>query len=199
MLFRSAESPPRVYSLPLPDVQQHVSVEADFGLCQELAELDGVDSGYCLSWILAYPEAPLVPMFNNGRELSLREQYWLGVNPTVSNTFDLAVTRFAIDSETNLHLTVRMALNGAKMTALSGSVLKLRAKARLSDPEWTMLAQFSLTEASFDSAKQCSLVVPNPFGFIMAGEDPKALFFSWAVDPEDVRVVVRPLVNESAP
>jgi len=182
----------KTYNLPLPGLEQNVDVLVDIALRSDLSEAEG--NSNILDWILSFNDTELVPMYYNGRQLRLEEQYWLNANPTVSNTFVLAITRFEIDPGTNFHLTVKMALNDEKLTTLQGqAVLKLQAKRTLVEANWTMMAQYSLTSASFDANKTCRLYVPNPFNFILSDFDPRNLLLRWVIEYPDPRVSVYPL------
>jgi hypothetical protein len=139
-------------------------------------------------------------MYYNNQRLSMTEQYWLDADPTASNTFELAVTKFVIDPETNFHVMVRMALNDAKKTSLQGeAVLKLQAKGSLTGETWQLLAQYSLSDASFDANNTCRVFVPNPFNYILFGSDPRRFFFRWEINLRDPRVTVHPLVDAPFP
>ncbi len=182
----------QTYDLPLPDLQQGVDVLVDISLRQDLSELEG--NSRVLDWVLSFDDSDLVPMYYNGRILRLEEQYWLDANPTVSNTFEMAITRFVIDPGTNFHLTVKMALNDANKTSLQGdAVLKLEAKGSIVERDWKMMAQYSLNSGSFDSNHTCRLYVPNPFGFILSDVDPRNLFLRWVIEWQDPRVTVQTL------
>ena len=89
-------------------------------------------------------------------------------------------------------------MNGAKQTLLQGgAVLKLRAKANLSDPEWSLVSQYSLNDASFDSSLTCKVYVANPFAVLLKGMDPQHCYFQWIIEMEDPRVEVQLLVNDT--
>ncbi len=188
----------RSYNLVLPNLQGNVDISADISLRSDLADYSNNSS--VLNWILGFQDGALIPMYYNNRLLSMTEQYWLDANPTVSNTFECAITKFVLDPGTNFHLTVKMALNGVKKTSLQGSaVLKLQSKSRITDQEWQLLAQYSLSSASFDANNLCRVFVQDPFAFILQGVDPGNLFFRWVIELPDPRVSVQGLVNDLTP
>ena len=185
----------RSFDLPLANVQQAIDVAVDIRLRSDLAEY--ANNTAVLNWILGFEDGELVPMYYKDSLLSMTEQYWLDANPTITNEFECAITKFVIDPGTNFHVTVKMALNDEKMTALQGeAVLKLQAKGDLSETEWEMLAQYALTSASFDASSTCRVFVRNPFDYILAGVDPRRLMFRWVIEPQDPRVTVETLVND---
>ncbi len=180
------------------NLQSDLSVVADIRLRSDLAEYE--NNASVLNWILGFEDGALVPMYYNNQRLSMTEQYWLDADPTASNTFELAVTKFVIDPETNFHVMVRMALNDAKKTSLQGeAVLKLQAKGSLTGETWQLLAQYSLSDASFDANNTCRVFVPNPFNYILFGSDPRRFFFRWEINLRDPRVTVHPLVDAPFP
>jgi hypothetical protein len=180
----------QTYDLPLPNLQQNVDVLVDISLRSDLSELEG--DSRILDWVLSFDDDELVPMYYNGRQLRLEEQYWLDANPTVTNTFEMAITRFVIDPGTNFHLTVRMALNDENMTYLQGeAVLKLEAKGSLVERDWKLMAQYSLNSGSFDINNSCRLYVPNPFDFLLSDVDPRNLLLRWVIEWQDPRVTVQ--------
>ena len=188
----------RSYNLVLPNLQGNVDINADIRLRSDLA--DFADNSSILNWILGFQDGTLIPMYYNNRLLSMTEQYWLDAKPTMTNTFECAITKFVLDPATNFHLTVKMALNGVKKTSLQGSaVLKLQSKSQITDSEWQLLAQYSLSSASFDDNNTCRVFVPDPFAFILLGMDPGSLFFRWIIELPDPRVAVQGLVNDLAP
>lgn len=195
----------RSYNLPLSNLQKDVSINANVQLRSDLATYQSTPD--VLAWILGFtPEGQLVPSYchykdgavDTYRVLTMTEQYWLNANPTVSNLFEFATSAFTVDSGTNLHVTISMSMNGAKQTLLQGgAVLKLRAKANMSDPEWSLVAQYSLNAASFDSSLTCKVYVTNPFSVLLKGMDPQHSFYQWVIEMEDPRVEVEVLVNDT--
>jgi len=183
------------YALQLSNLQSNVNVGADVELRKDLATY--ANDATVLNWILGFTDGQLVPSYYNGRTLTMTEQYWLDANPTVTNQFEFVVTKLTMDAATNFYLTVKMDMNGTnKMTYLQGqAVLKLQAKTSLTDSEWIMLAQYSLSAASFDVNNTCRAFVSNPFAILLAGFDPQKLFFRWVIEMEDPRVGVEVLVN----
>jgi hypothetical protein len=183
------------FTLQLPDLQSDVGVNVDVRLRQDLSD-QGLDADV-LDWVLSFQDGELIPMYYNDRLLSLTEQYWIDAPPTRSNTFELAIAKLVLDPGTNFHVTVKMALNDEKKSAFQGqAVLKLQAKSRLLDSEWTMVTQYSLTVDSFDANNTCRVFVPNPFELELAGFDPQMLFFRWAIEVNDPRVATHVLVND---
>jgi len=109
------------YSLSLPSLQKDVSVNANVQLRSDLSQYQSTPD--ILNWILGFlPEGTLVPSYWNGRVMSMTEQYWLNANPTVTNYFTFATSAFTVDTGTNLHVTISMAMNGAKQTVLQGEL-----------------------------------------------------------------------------
>ena len=184
------------YNLVLTNLQANVDVAAGVQLRSDLAEF--ANDSTVLNWVLGFSDGALIPMYYNNRLLSMTEQYWLNANPTVSNTFQCAITKFVTDPGTNFHVKVEMALNGVKKTSFQGTVvLKLQAKSHLTDAEWQLLAQYSLSSASFDASNTCRVFVPNPFAYMLYGADPQSLFFRWVIEQPDPRVGIQALVDQA--
>ncbi len=182
------------YAYGLEDISSDVDLQATINLREDLVDYQGDSS--VINWILGFPEAPLVPMFYNGRQLTLTEQYWLDANPTISNRFECVIRDFYFDGQTNLHVRLEMKLNESNMAHIQGSaVLKLESKQSLHDSSWDMIKQFYLTVDSFDSNNQCHAVVNNPFEFILTNYSRKRFFLRWVIELEDPRVSVYELEN----
>lgn len=183
------------YTLNLPDIQTNINVDVTVGLRQDIAGLAGDPA--LLNWLLGFGDAPLVSSPYNGRTLSLNELYWLNANPTVTNRVDFMVTKFNVDAVSNAHATVTLALNGQSVTNLQGnSVMKLNVKQDLTDPEWSLLAQYSLSKASFDSNRVSRVTIENPFSYVIRGWDPQGIYCRGMLEMEDPRVIVQELITE---
>jgi hypothetical protein len=132
-----------------------------------------------------------VPLYYMGEVLSELERSWIGASLAGSNRFELLSRDFAFDANTNLHLCVRMSLNGENITNLQGgAALKLQATGSLLSGEWATIKQYSLTANSFDASNECNLVVINPLLLIPADTELKSLFLRWAIDLTEQTVPV---------
>ena len=74
--------------------------------------------------------------------------------------------------------------------------MKLEAKSKLSDPEWLLVSQYSLSDASFSATNTCHVYVPNPYAVLLEGMDPASAIFNWVIEMEDPRVMVTGLIND---
>jgi len=132
-----------------------------------------------------------VPLYYMGEVMSELERSWIGASLAGSNRFELASRDFAFDANTNLHLCVRMSLNGENITTLQGgAALKLQATESLLSGEWATIGQYSLTADSFDANNECNLVVINPLLLISQDPELKSLFLRWRIDLEEPMVPV---------
>ena len=198
-----ADSKLTEYTYDLNEISTDVDLYATINIREDLTEYQG-DSAV-INWILGFPEAPLVPMFYNGRELTLTEQYWLDANPTISNEFNCVIRNFMFDAETNLHVRLEMKLNDNNMTNIQGgAVLKLEARQDLIEDDtggavqpggWSLIKQFYLTVDSFDSNNECRVFVKNPYEFILTNYDMKTFFMRWVIENQDPRVNIYELEN----
>jgi hypothetical protein len=183
------------YTHAMNDIGGDVNLVARIDIREDLMEYQ--NNTEVLNWILGFDEGPLVPMFYNGHELNLTEQYWLDANPTISNEFNCVIRDFYFDGQTNLHVRLEMKLNQNKMSDIQGgAVLKLQAKEDLLDSTWDMLAQYYLTQDSFGSNNQCLVFVSNPFRLILSDYDRKKLFLRWVIELDDPRVIINELENQ---
>ena len=180
------------YTLSLVDLQTNINVSVTIGLRQDIADLE--QNPELLGWVLSFGEGPLVTSAYNGRNLTLTELYWLNANPTVTNHFEFMITKFSVDAVSNVHTTVKMALNNQNVTNLQGgSVMKINVKQGLLDPQWTLLAQYSLSPLSFDVSHACRVTITNQFDYVLKGWDPKNIYSRGMIELQDPRVVVQPL------
>ncbi|MEI7901683.1 MAG: hypothetical protein WCK89_15630, partial [bacterium] len=183
------------YTLGLTDIQTNINVDVMIDLRQDVSDVEG--NADMIDWLLGFGDAPLVPSSYNGRELTLTELYWLNANPTVTNYLEFMVTKFNVDAVSNAHATVKLELNNQNVTNLQGnSVLKLEAKQGLSDPQWLLLAQYSLSRASFDTNHTSRMTVTNVFSYLFLDWDAKSLYSRGMIEMEDPRVIVQPLKTE---
>ncbi len=183
------------YTYGLNNIAGDVHLQATINLREDLIDYQGDSS--VLNWIMGFPEAPLVPMFYNGHELSLKEQFWLDANPTASNEFACVIRNFEFDDQTNLHVRIEMRLNDNNMTNIQGdAVLKLESKEDMLAEEWDMIKQFYLTPDSFDINNQCHMVINNPFGFIITNYGRESFFMRIVIEHQDPRVRIYELENE---
>lgn len=186
------------YKYDVMQIQGDTTLIAKINLREDLLEYQG--DSEVLNWVLGFNEAPMIPMFYNGRNLTLKEQYWLDANPTVSNEFRCVIRDFSLDAETNLHVRLEMKLNAASLEQIQGgAVLKLQSKENLTDNNWDMLAQYYLTPASFDSNNECRVFVRNPFGYIVTQYDQSKFFLRWLIELDDPRVEIYELKDEGTP
>ncbi|MDD2599731.1 MAG: hypothetical protein PHO37_10945 [Kiritimatiellae bacterium] len=186
------------YNYDVMQIQGDTSLTAKINLREDLQEYQG-DSAV-LNWVLGFTEGPLIPMFYNGRYLTLKEQHWLDANPTVSNEFRCVIRDFSLDAATNLHVRLEMKLNESNMEKIQGgAVLKLQAKEDLTDNKWDILDQFYLTPDSFDSNNECRVFVRNPFGYMVPRYDGSRFFLRWVIEMDDPRLDIRKLVDEGNP
>ena len=199
----------RNYNLEFSNLTNDISITANVLLRKDLAEYE--DDPNILAWIMGFTDGDLVPSYTSTgggwAELSMTEKYWLDLNPTITNYFSFPQAGPLFDSvNTNVFLTISMSvsngLGGAQAvssSALQGNaVLKLRAKQNLSDPEWTLVRQYSLNDSSFGSNNVCHVFVPDPFAVLISGMTPSSCFFSWLIEMDDPRVQIEPLTNSTA-
>ncbi|MFO7937599.1 MAG: hypothetical protein R6V06_08345 [Kiritimatiellia bacterium] len=186
------------YTYSLDEISTDVDIWATVNLREDLSEYEGDST--VINWVLSYPEAPLVPMFYDGRELTLTEQYWLDANPTISNEFNCVIRDFSFDGQTNLHVRLEMKLNENNLTNIQGAaVLKLESKQDLEQEDWDMIQQFYLTADSFDLNNECRVFVENPYEFILTKYDRDRFYMRWVIEMEDPRITVYELENNDAP
>ncbi|MFA7172043.1 MAG: hypothetical protein WC340_01305 [Kiritimatiellia bacterium] len=182
------------YKYDVVQIQGGTTLTAKINLREDLLEYQ--NDYEVLNWVLGFTEGPLIPMFYNGRNLTLKEQHWLDANPTASNEFRCVIRDFSLDAATNLYVRLEMKLNEANLEEIQGgAVLKLQSKKNLTDNKWDMLAQFYLTPASFDSNNECRVYVKNPFGYIVTEYDQGRLFLRWVIEMDDPRVIIQKLEN----
>jgi len=138
-----------------------------------------------------------VPLYYMGEVMSELERSWIGAPLVGSNSFELASMRFFFDGNTNLHLCVRMSLNGGSIASLQGgAALKLQATESLLSAEWATLQQYSLTESSFGTANECNLLLVNPLALILPSADIDSLFLRWLIETGDPELPVIELENQ---
>ncbi|MDD4622053.1 MAG: hypothetical protein PHG71_02330, partial [Kiritimatiellae bacterium] len=66
----------------------------------------------------------------------------------------------------------------------------------LTDPEWTMVAQYAFSSNSFDTNHQSRIFTSNLW-YEIRGILSTDLFFRWVIEMEDPRVIVWDLKNMS--
>ena len=190
------------YTLQLPNLQDDVIVNVNVQLRSDLSAYESTPN--ILGWMLGFlPEGQLVPSYYNDRTLSMTELYWFDINPTMTNYFEFETAGFAMDTGTNLYLTIRMSVSNEVESARvltsfqGGAVLKLQAKENLSDSEWILVRQYNLSDASFVSNHVCHVYVPNPFAVLISEIDPRQCYIRWKIEMEDPRVGVAELINST--
>lgn len=183
------------YGYDLRDLTQNVDLQATVSICDEL--LGFKNNSSLLAWIVGYPEAPLVPMNYGSRELTLEEQYMLDADPTTLNAFHCETREFSFDAQTNLHVRLRMSLNENSLTRIQGNaVLKLQAISSLLDPTWTTVAQYSVTNDSFDHNHESLAIIADLFDGPFVGYDPTTLFFRWVLESPEPQLPIGELQNQ---
>ncbi|MEI7900904.1 MAG: leucine-rich repeat protein [bacterium] len=186
------------YTLGLVDVQTNIDVAVTLGLRQDIAGLEGDPT--LLNWLTGFEDAPLAASAYGGRGLMLNELYWLNADPTVSNRLEFLVTDFNVGSAGNFNVSVRLALNSRNVVSLQGnSVMKLEVKQGLADTQWSLLAQYALNSASFDTNHASRIWITDPFHYLLRGWDPGSVFCRGMIEMEDPRVQVQDLFAEPLP
>jgi len=189
------EWPQSTYELQLADVGTNTLVQAQIGLRSDIAALGLWPE--VLTWLLGFPDGELAPSYYYGRELTLTELFWLNADPTVTHTLEGGILSVERDPATNYVLTVQLALDNQNCTLLQGdSVFKVEAKRGLTDPEWTMVAQYAFSSNSFDTNHQSRIFTSNLW-YEIRGILSTDLFFRWVIEMEDPRVIVWDLKNMS--
>lgn len=201
----------RAYTLALSNVQTSLTVMASVQLRKDLSTFTGTSG--LLSWLMGFPDGALVPSYylkstkggaidwSGSRELSMLELYWLNADPTKTNRFEFATTGFWVDPPTsNLLVQIKMSLNETNsITSLQGgAVLKLRVKGSLFDPDWSLVRQFSVGDASFGTNHTSTVFVANPFKILLPDiTNPVGLNFyiRWKMEVSDPRVGIVPLID----
>ena len=155
-----------------------------------------------LDWLQGYPDLPFAPTYLNelitGKQLTLRERYWIDANPTTTNLFTFQARSDEI-CDRPLYLPLEMMLNSNRIDRLQGgSVVQAWASYSLTptpsqiDWGWFMTSQFILSNRSFDTENR-SRVYINAFP-----EKPQA-FFKWMLDLEDQRSSTFEMINQPKP
>ena len=185
--------PDATYMLSFADVQTNTTVHAQIGLRSEIASLGLLPE--VLLWLLGFSDGDLVPSYYYGRELTLTELFWLDADPTVQHTLEGGILSVERDPATNYFLKVQLALDGENCTRLQGdSVFKVEVKNGLTDPNWTMVAQYSFSSNSFDANHQSRIFTSNLW-YEVQGVLFTDLFFRWVIEMEDPRFIVWELMN----
>ncbi len=194
-----------VFNLPLVNVQTNLTIAVTLGLRQDVSDLNlGSD---IMSWLLSFGDVPLAPTYYYGRELELYERYWMNANPTTTNYLEGGILKMEREeATTNYFMTAWLALNGTNVPTLLGdrvfgdAVFKITAKDSLTNPQWTMLAQYKLSTTSFDSNHTTRVFIQNPFlqdefSAYTGGQ----LFFRWVIEYEDPRFSKPELIITNSP
>ena len=193
-----AEAP--TFSLELDRLQTNTTVMAQIALRGDVDSTDIYNNVDILDWLQSFNDKPFAPTWYYGlsespeRELTLLEKFWIDANPTTTNILRGGISKFEVeDLTTNMFLTIRLDLNDANIVNLSGNpnvknddaVLKIMAKKRLTDREWTFLQQYRFDVNSFGHDHTAQVCIINPYTTEFTGSgDASQLFIRWVIEYE---------------